>query len=77
MPSTLEMPQSSTVECEDLRRIESHLDQLNELLEPEARYGELESQSEMLTLASYRRDIAKIIDQAMAETGDWWMPEQS
>jgi len=75
MPSTLEMPQSSTAQCEDLRLIESHLDQLSDLLEPEATNVARESQPEMLTLASYRRDIARAIDQAMAETGDWWLPE--
>jgi hypothetical protein len=30
-----------------------------------------------LKLGNYRLDIAKVIDQAMAETAIWWSPENA
>lgn len=76
MPSTIDQPQSETINNEDLRTIEDRLEQLSDLLEPESSFAAAFEPTDSLKLGNYRLDIAKVIDQAMAETEIWWMPSR-
>lgn len=77
MPATLEQLQTEQQNNEDLRGIESRLDNLSELLEPETELIAKGDGGDRLTLGNYRLEIAKVIDQAMAETKVWWTPDRA
>jgi len=77
MSSVIEDPSSVAVENGDLRDIEDRLDGLAELIGPTAVCGADSAFSEAFSLANYRRDIAKTIDEVLAETEIWWVPERS
>jgi hypothetical protein len=77
MPATLEQLQTEQQNNEDLRLIESRLDNLSEMLEPQPEsFVECEP-ADRFTLGNYRLEIAKVIDQAMAETKTWWTPDRA
>lgn len=76
MSTTIAQPQTNHAANEDLRRIEDRVDQLSELLEPEAGLVMAGDAVDALKLGNYRLDIAKVIDQVMAETDVWWIPER-
>jgi len=76
MPSTIDRPQSETIHNEDLRTIEDRLEQLSDLLEPESSCALAFEPTDSLKLGNYRTDMAKVIDQAMAETAIWWAPSR-
>lgn len=66
---TLEhLPQAAITADETLRLIERRLDSLSELFEAEQHAARIQP----LSLASYRRSVAKDVDQAMAQTQQWW-----
>jgi hypothetical protein len=68
---TLEQaPQVAPSADETLRMIERRLDSLSELIEGEHPVP----RAQVLSLAGYRRDVAKQVDQIMTETHDWWHP---
>lgn len=50
------------------------MDQWSDLIEPEANLRMACESNDSLKLGNYRLDIAKVIDQAMAETAVWWAP---
>lgn len=54
--------------------IEARMDQWSDLIEPEANLRMACESNDSLKLGNYRLDIAKVIDQAMAETAVWWAP---
>jgi hypothetical protein len=77
MPATIDQPQTEINTNEDLRLIEGRLDQLSDMLEPESNAVTTCETVDGLKLGNYRLDIAKVIDQAMAETAVWWVPENA
>ncbi len=77
MPATIDQPQTEINSNEDLRQIEGRLDQISGLLEPESNFVMACEPTDSLKLGSYRLEIAKVIDLAMAETSVWWMPENA
>jgi hypothetical protein len=77
MPATIDQPQTEIDANEDLRLIEGRLDQLSDMLEPETNLVTNCGTVDGLRLGNYRLDIAKVIDQAMAETAVWWSPENA
>ncbi len=77
MPATIDQPQTETNTNEDLRLIEGRLNQLSDMLEPESSLVMTCETVDGLKLGNYRLDIAKVIDQAMAETAVWWVPENA
>lgn len=76
MPSTIDQPQSETINNEDLRTIEDRLEQLSDLLEPESSFALAFAPTDSLKLGNCRTDLAKVIDRAMAETAIWWAPSR-
>lgn len=75
MPATIDQPQTEINSNEELQAIEERLDQLAGLLEPESNLALACQSIDTLKLGNYRLDIAKVIDQAMAETTVWWTPD--
>ncbi len=72
LPQTTSTATVSTTD-ETLRMIERRLDSLSELIETEQQVSRIQP----LSLAGYRRGVAKEIDQAMAETQSWWRPSSA
>ena len=77
MTATIDQPQTEINTNEDLRLIEGRLDQLSDMLEPEPSMVMAGESIDSLKLGNYRLDIAKVIDQAMAETAVWWIPDRA
>lgn len=77
MSSVIEDPSAVSVENGDLRDMEGRLDHLVDLIGPTAVCGADSSFPEAFSLANYRREIAKTIDEVLAETETWWVPERT
>ena len=77
MPATIDQPLTEIDSNEDLRLIEGRLDQLSDMLEPESSLVMTSESVDGLKLGNYRLEIAKVIDQAMAETAVWWIPDRA
>jgi hypothetical protein len=77
MSSVIEDPSAVAVENGDLRDMEGRLDRLDDLMGPAAVCGADSSFPEAFSLANYRREVAKTIDEVLAETEIWWVPERS
>jgi hypothetical protein len=89
MSSVIEERSSAAVENGDLREMEGRLDQLADLIGPSVDCGvdcgvdcdvncdEESSFPQTFSLANYRREIAKTIDEVLAETEMWWFPDRA